>query len=205
MGFAMMNEVTTVDSSHFSVVVFSKSQSSVYAEAVEVAECAATYQQTSVGKRTQHCAIFSNSPEQIRYAMRLTQLTCDWKGAMYFARGRLISPFGGWAALEVLSCIETASQCNDWKAHCLTVKERMEPILCSGNLMLQQGMDSQGGVRRGRYLFPCTLLTMYFELDAGPTSTLVDQVQAKAVARNVDWCPYFDLANFRPLDGEITV
>lgn len=197
-----MNDLVPIDSDHFFVVTFSKTSSIVYQEAVEVARLASVYREAGDGRKVRHCAVFHDSPDQVRVAMRLTQLTRDWKGTMYFARGRLITPYGGWSALEVLTCLSTAQRCTDWKAHCLSVIDNIEAL---ESFEFRQLPSSTRDRADGRYLFPCALLKMYFTLDRGPVSSLADRVQAKAVARNVDWCPYFSIGNFRPFDGEITV
>lgn len=197
-----MRDLARIVGEGFFVVVFSKTNSVVYPESVEVARFAAVYREANDERTVRHFAAFDESPEQVGFAMRLTRLTCDWKGTMYFARGRMVSPYGGWSALEVLTCLSTAQHCSDWKAHCLSVVDNLEPLEAFPFLQLPSSGARYDG---GRYLFPCAQLRMYFSLDRGPLSSLSDRVQAKAVERNVDWCPYFDIGNFRPLDGELTV
>lgn len=196
-----MDDLVAAGQNGFFVVVFSKTNSSVYREAIEVARLATLYREGSVDGKSRHCAVFGESREQVDVAMRLTHLTRDWKGTMFFARGRLITPYGGWSALEVLTCLSTAHRCTDWKAHCLTVVDRLEPIDVCAHPQLA-ATPGQGSIR-GRYLFPCALLKMYFTLGRGPLSSLADRVQANAVDRGVEWCPYFNMQNFRPLDSEI--
>jgi hypothetical protein len=197
-----MHDLLPTSSEHFFIVIFSKTSSPVYDEAVEVARLATVYREANDGRKARHCAVFDESPEKVLLAMRLTQLARDWKGTMFFARGRLIAPYGGWSALEVLTCLSTAQRCTDWKAHCLSVIDGLEAI---ESLEFRQLPSSDPNRSNGRYLFPCARLRMYFTLDRGPVSSLTDRVQAKAVAQNVDWCPRFDIGNFRPFDGEISI
>ncbi len=196
-----MHDLVPAGQNGFFIVVFSKTNSSVYREAVEVARLAQTYRENTVDGKNRHCAVFNESRDQVEVAMRLTHMTRDWKGTMFFAQGRLITPYGGWSALEVLTCLNTAQRCADWKAHCLTVVDRLEPLDVSAHPQLA-ATPGQGSVR-GRYLFPCALLKMYFALDRGPLSSLADCVQAGAVDRGVEWCPYFSMQNFRPLNSEV--
>lgn len=187
----------------FYAVRFAKSNSTVFDDALEVAKFADKYYVSSGPGRAKYFAVFGESPKQVECAMRLTFLVRDWKGSAFFARGRMLNPVGGWLALEILTCISAAQRCADWRAHCLCTIDNIEQQDGSAQLKLSESVGQPS--RRGRYQFPCAQLKMYFSYDRGGIATLADQVQARAVERNVDWCPFFSLDNLRPMPGEISV
>lgn len=105
----------------------------------------------------------------------------NWKGVLISLEGRIISFTHN---LELtLDCIRIANKCDNHLAHCL--------------YSLKSWEKQQYHVNKD-ILLPCKKLNYFGHLlDAGLPVDLRDQLQAKAVKNDVDWCPYFDMENLK--------
>lgn len=136
----------------------------------------------NLNKKDMYVAAFNiNNAVEAGIAYSVLDLTSGWKGLLVAYEGRTL--YFPSEIRDTLSCIITANRCTNHLAHCLV----------STNM----GIYSRNAQE---YIIPCKKLSYYFRtFDSKLPISEEDQLQAKAVDRCVDWCPYFDMANFKRL------
>ncbi|AWM79692.1 hypothetical protein DKL61_04625 [Gammaproteobacteria bacterium ESL0073] len=115
-----------------------------------------------------------NDTYQANLANTVISFVSGWKGSFYIYNGRKIEhPY---QITRVLDCIAQANNCTNHLAHCM------------GNRFPE------------RYILPCRQLNAYsFHFNKLIPATLEEQLQACSVEHGVDWCPYFDIKNFKKI------
>ncbi len=181
---------------HLLVVSFPKSTSQLYPLAANIAEGATKHTTIEVDRKPVHLAAFGRSRDETARALALLRYVSGWKGTQIYAGGRLArSPQ---RAGEVLDCYLEASSCNDRTAHCHTVIDdpyNTEVDAEPGGfaIRLSAGHDPpRQRVEVDRYLFPCSFAKSGFRFQTDHPASPQDQIQAGAVRRGCEWCPFFD-------------
>ena len=199
------------------IAVFGKSSSPMFGQALTIAERAAVYQKERKGGQEVYCCAFERSKEGAVLAHTLSRLAMGWTSTQFFAGGRLVAHKD--TVEGVLGCYLEASHCDNWKAHCLEIvddpsfleetslvplqiQNTVEAVLSVlETLSPDWAKQDRSWEKVERYVLPCRRLGWGRLRPDGP-ATYKEQVQAKSVRSGCDWCPYFDLDQFRQLGVE---
>lgn len=163
-------------------VGFSRSRSQNYELAVSLARQAEIHHQVGEGKTEAHLAGFSNTVEQIEIGQHLLGVIYNWNSSLFCVQGRVRSMWI--ASTTVLGCYRRALMTKNRMAHCCV------PI--DDPSVERQYRDLIELMPR-KFIFPCRLLHPYFIYEQGSQAGLPDQIQARAVEHDYDWCPFFNL------------
>lgn len=190
------------------VVVFAKTNSPYFSKVLGIASGATRYMEQKDEKSSVHTCVFGRSKEQAARAIVLLRFVESWATVQVFVGGRLVTGSLG-VVLATLECFQTASACLNPEAHCLLLTDQLFKEKCReryGTAMTiqllmpgeQPSQDSQGIQEKPcRFIVPCRRVFGYEKIEREHPASWQDQVQAIAVQRDVDWCPFFDLSKFR--------
>lgn len=153
------------------VVVFVRSQSTSYAQAVNYARGAARYVENGEGRAIMHAAAFGPSREQAARALALLDLVQGWRSTQVWCAGRQL--VNGFYVRRTLDCYVSAGSCSDPRAHCI---------------VNHRGFTSGG---EWQAFLPCRQIAGIYHPDPRHPSTPGQRMQAVAVERGCDWCPRF--------------
>lgn len=162
-------------------VGFSRSRSANYELATSLARQAEIYHQVEEGKTEAHMASFANTIEQIEVGLHLLSVIYNWNSSLFCVRGRVRSMWI--ASTMVLGCYKTALMTENQVAHCWV------PI---DDPSVEREYSALTELMPNKVIFPCRLLHPYFSFEHGGQVGLRDQIHARAVERDYDWCPYFN-------------
>ncbi len=174
-------------------VLFFKSASVNYKQAVALAGSASFFKQVSVEGKEVNLAGFDNTQSDLSRLSVLIDIIRIWKGAMFFAAGR---PLPITIDLKgAVDCYLQSLACNDYKAYC------HEVIHCDffesnkTDISMKLTMDDffkEEEPRSPLLLSPCRRISGYImRLSKYHPSSLTDQIQALGIEREVNWCPHF--------------
>lgn len=190
------------------VVIFSKTNSPYFQTALSVAATAETFQKvalTPLAKDDAYIVGFGRTVEQAARAETLLNYISEWKSVQYFAKGRVISHH--WKVRTVLSCYQTAASCSDPAAHCVVMKSDpfVRPARQYGEgysirISLESQQEPAPKQKALRLTFPCRSALETFEIERNHPAEWKDQVEAEVVRQQADWCPFFDINQFRQYD-----
>lgn len=181
---------------HLVVVSFAKTTSKNYSLAVNLAEGAAKYNLTKIGKTDTHLAAFSGNQEQAARAHTLLKFISGWKNTHIVAGGKMLQ--NHYSISQVLECYLEAAGCNDHRAHCHTIINdpySEHPNAWGTSFTINVSLNPKPEpepIYIDRYTFPCKNLFHFFKFQTDHPSTPEDQIQAGAVKRGCDACPYFN-------------
>ena len=204
-GLNVTHESIALSRDCFLVVVFTNVKSPNYDHAVSVAQGAEHYATTAVGKSVFHIAAFGKSQDQVGRLLALLGLIANWTTVQYFSRGRaLITRNERNRADDVAQCYHSALSCNDYKAHCHVVTDRVFKDRRSQAAKMRIDLNQiLSDVKESpRYVVPCRLISGYPWIDTDHPSTWENQLQAAAVERGAHVCPYFDVSAFEQVGGD---
>lgn len=171
-------------------VGFAWSRSPNYGLAVSLARQAAEYWTAGSGKSAIHAAGFAGGIDQLDVAMHLLRVIHAWSSAVFHVQGRAA---GLWAAAtDTLGCYREALLCHDYRAWCFVPID--DPVEVA-----QRDIYAYEAVMPRRIIFPCSRLLGWFQYSPEHPSTMADQVQAAAIGRGYDWCPFFFVQNMVPV------
>lgn len=187
------------------VLSFAKSSSSSYPLALSVAQGAAKYAETTVGRQLVHLAAFSRDREGAAKALAVMKYLSGVRSLQIFCNGTTTR--SAYAVSGVLECYLKACSCADHAAHCCKVID--DPFLnrsatpglsysISLNLSTEPGSTPKARTVQ-RYLFPCSYVLPRFRYQHGHPSSIQDQIQAAAIDAECQWCPNFQPDRFQKL------
>lgn len=158
--------------SYFITVVFTKSVSSSFEDAMFMAKGADLFLVEKVESKTFYIACYHNSLKSCQKARALLSYCSMWKGTITFVNGSLIKYL-----LPVLDCYSTGTTCKNHRAHCYTDASYGETY----------------GDNSGRLIVSCKLAVIPPNalFVCGVPATLEEQLYAKAAERGCHICPLF--------------
>ncbi|WP_434148139.1 hypothetical protein ACR2R6_12905 [Methylocaldum gracile subsp. desertum] len=170
-------------------VGFAHSRSCNFALAVGLA------QQASIFVESDHVywAGFGRDLRQVELALTLIRMVEQWKSAVLWINGRRRRL---WPALDVLYCYRIALSCRNHRAHCYQVEDAPSFLAREHG---GQHLSGKAELMPRRVLFPCRLLRSYFRYQPEHPESVSAQMEALAIARDYDWCPYLDVDAFEVL------
>jgi hypothetical protein len=168
------------------VLCFQKSSSASFPVAVDLAKQADQYHEEAISGVSIYRAAFGKSKLQTAKCMELLRYIGGWKSTQIFTNGRIVQ--NPYSAIEILNCYVDALACDDWKAHCFSVKRDVigTSISCD----------------EFKYMFPCSLIAHQYKHDPDHPSHPQDRIQALATRRGCDWCPHFNKENYVRITGK---
>lgn len=185
-------------------VVFPKSKSFAYPLSVSIAKSAYRYNEKIIGNKLFHMALFSITKDETNKALALLNNLMGLKGFSIFMNGNNCK--NPYSVYEVLQCYFKAINCTDYRAHCQIVIDdpfretyRGSSGISFSIQLTDKPQESVNPIIIQRYLFPCKHLHAYFRFQKGHPSTPQDQIQAAAVERYCEWCPFFHPKEFTKL------
>lgn len=187
-------------------VLFTKSSSKHYTAAITLAQKAAQYTEHEIDGVKYHVAAFSSEPKQFMLAGVLIDYVAGWKATVVVCGGRRLHNHFKFS--ELVSCMGTASQCADPKAHCCEVIKRAfaeDPYPQISQTMLvfrfpgEIPVQEETPVPEAAYISPCRLLRLSGRLSRHHPSTPEAQIESMSKAGFIDVCPYFNAALFREI------
>jgi hypothetical protein len=170
-----------------------------------VAQGAAKYAETPMGKQLLHLAAFSTDPDGASRALAIVKYLGGSKSLQVFCKGRLETNVRQISI--ILECYLNASMCKDFKAHCRKVIgdpfSETDAFGLQYRIRLGQVDANPKPIVVQRYLFPCTFLEPHFRFQKGHPAKIVDQIEATAINNHCDWCPLFNANSFSALPKKI--
>ena len=182
---------------YLAIIVFYKAKSQYYESALMIARSVKSYE--TLQEESVHILRFNKDLNDATKLLGLLNILGNWKGStkMYFAGGRLINPL---KIKEVISCYLDSLSCLDFKAHCCNVEQYpfdrvgYYNYFCVASRILNKKDETMR-----LFLNPCKKLVLCGLIKDHPSS-LNEQIQARAVASSVDWCPRFNIDLAKPLN-----
>ncbi|TAN40763.1 MAG: hypothetical protein EPN22_16830 [Nitrospirae bacterium] len=178
------------------VAMFLQSSSSNYKEAVSISGSCSYFQQIIIEGKQINLVGFGKSHKEISKFTTLQGLIGGWKGTSYFAGGRPITD--AYACIKTLNCFLLSLFCRKHEAYCWDIIEhpfyREDKYSVGGmviTLNLQEKEIKEQPFKIPLLPRPCKQLEITY-LSKHHPSKIIDQVQARAVELNVDWCPNFN-------------
>lgn len=165
----------TESAKNLMVISFIKSGSSIYPMAVELAQQAQRYEESRIGTKPVHIAVFGKKRDDAIMARILLGHTYGWKGTQIYAGKKLLQD--AFQVKRVLECYLEATGCSDWRAHCYV-------------------MVNDPNSQSDRYAFPCRIVYHRFHYQSRHPSSMQDQIQAIGIREGCDWCPLFNPSNY---------
>jgi hypothetical protein len=156
---------------------------------------------------------FNKNCEGAQRAILLLNRIAQWKGLEIYAQNRPLRY--AHEIIGVLQCYIKALACTDYKAHCISIMEdpmQEKPRASEGGLWVSLGVDLNKSKASKpiiktveQYSFPCSKLlhNHLFKFQISHPSSPANQIQASAVQRNIDLCPFFDPSSFKRLGTRI--
>ncbi|HEY4761799.1 MAG TPA: hypothetical protein VIH42_14570 [Thermoguttaceae bacterium] len=175
----------------FLVIIFGKTNSYVYEQAVNIAKSATHYSEIKSKKNILHVAAFEATRASAKPALMLARYIEGWKSAYIFTKGQITSSY---RAVMTLNCYTVATECVDYSAHCHEVIDDLNAD--QHHYYIRDGLVQD----IKKYLFPCKLLRSYFRFQPKHPSGTYAQIQAAAVSFGCSWCPYFDEKNYKQIN-----
>lgn len=123
-------------------------------------------------------AVFGADRRQIDYALEVVRLAGDWKGTIFFYKGKRSSLF---ETIRWMHCYKKALNVANIDAHCLGVYVRR--------------IESERVYFA--LLYPCDQLKGYYRPEYHHPSPYIEQIEAGAKAIGYANCPFFNLAKFQ--------
>ncbi|PTA51847.1 hypothetical protein C9I43_00490 (plasmid) [Shewanella morhuae] len=185
------------------VIVFSKSNSKNFPLALNIAQGAEKFVETTVSGKTTYSVCFGGNQVDAARAIAFLDYAASWKGVQIFSQGKLIP--SSYHIVEVLNCYLKSQSCRDYKAHCQTVIDdpfntEIEKI---GGIAFVIKITETPTIKQeieiDRYAFPCKHIFHRFRFQCDHPSCPEDQIQAKAVDLGCDWCPNFDADSWKKI------
>lgn len=175
---------------HKLIIYLPKSTSKNLPLAVQLMQKAEAYCEIPIGKSVFYAAVFNIEPQALAIVNAILDLAMYWKGFNIFYNGEIVNNKSGfWTTLQ---CIINASKCRDYRSHCHVVQYLYH--------------ESNGifgffpKTTTHEYLIPCRQLPFaYSKINKKHPSSVADQLQALAVSYGCEWCPYFNISDFRPV------
>jgi hypothetical protein len=195
----------------FACVLFGKSTGRSAPMALALMQGASRFEQVTIGPSSYGMAIFSADEADMKRLEAVLQLVAGLRTAYVFVRGRYHPPEKIYNLLEWMRCFANASGCSNPKAHCHFTSDRLLPYESrrGGGLSFTISLSpdpapadsGEAEAKDDRFLVPCRMLDRWVtrSLDRRIPATLVEQVEAKAIASGFNQCPLFDLSQFRQL------
>jgi len=168
------------------VLCFQKSSSSSFPVALDLAIQADNYLEKSVSGTVIYYAAFGKSKTQAVKCMELLKYISGWKSTLVFTMGMTVQY--PQLATDVLHCYVSAMSCDDWKAHCMSIKH--------------DTISRAASVYEFKYIFPCSLIDRQYKHEPDHPASPQDRIQALATHCGCSWCPLFDKENYASLSGK---
>lgn len=150
------------------------------------------------GKKSMFLVVFEKTAEQVRLASAITSElhSASWKYTL-FANGRVQR--NKHALLNTLDCMAVASRCKDHRAHCHQIledpfEETERPIGLTFSIF---NVSEESDEPKEFWTLPCKMLDGFVKFDRRLKANPAAQLDAAAVARNVNLCPFFAPSEFK--------
>jgi len=193
-------------------VAFPKSSSPSYRLVVTLAMAATHYQETHIDGKPLHVAVFERTPEDAARALAVLERVEKWRGVQVFARGKIVA--SSWHVQSTLRCYLDSCACSNPQAYCQEVlddpasdyernKHLKINLTMHVYLNLPPQPELQVATQIGQFLFPCKQTRYRFRYQFDHPATVKEQIQAAAVEANCDWCPRFDVDDYRQVGIKI--
>jgi hypothetical protein len=198
-------------------ILFTKSKSSVYPLALNVAKAASLYQEMELEGHVFHVAFFSAEFDAMKRALSLLNFARRIAHTQVYGRGQLITnPF---RAASVIECYINSLKPADHRAHCFATKRYRDagekknllqgPVgkmldidLIDINIKLDGDSHIEGDdYGATSFVIPCSYITKFadFRLSSLVPASFVDQIKAAGAKCDCDWCPNFRPGDFKKL------
>jgi len=172
-------------------VAFARTNSPVYALAVNAAKRATRYECVAVGKSVAHLAVFDKTRASAIRALELLRYVAGWKAVQVCAGGTILR--SDFLAGIVLSCYVQSLDCDDWRAHCFCVIDDPSALApYEDRLYLAADVSIERSPKKD-WLLPCKLLYGHVRFQRLHPATFRDQLQAAAAEYGCAWCPNFNI------------
>lgn len=136
-------------------------------------------------------AVFSIEPKPLTIVKSIIDFALNWKGFNIFYNGELVNDKGGFYA--TLHCLINATKCSDYRSYCHRVESfnnNFETSISLFSILKPKSSDD--------YLIPCRRISYsLYQINSKHPSSVINQLEARAIEQGCDWCPYFNLADFR--------
>lgn len=148
-----------------------------------------------------YLAVFTNTLDQMRLLATVIQEMRNWKGVTLYANGRPQSNRN--PMMNMLQSLLTASQCKRYQDHCHEVIE--DPFTFNPAAREVLTIDILGHEiwniekRTERWLLPCKHLKGFLRFHVDDKPRAKEKLEAVALERNCNLCPYFRAEDFRAL------
>ena len=148
-----------------------------------------------------YLAVFTNTFDQMRLLSLVMNETRDWKNLTLYANGR--PQRNRHPILNMLQSFLTASACSSYKDHCHEIIE--DPFTENPSNREVLTVDVLGNEiwnvekRAERWLLPCKNLKGFLRLHVNDKPRAREKLEAVAIERNCNLCPYFRAEDFKVL------
>ena len=148
-----------------------------------------------------YLAVFTNTLDQMRLLSVVLQEVRNWKQVTLFANGRPQSNRS--PMINMLNSLLTASTCKKHQDHCHEVIE--DPFTIDPKNREVLTIDFLGNdiwnveKRSERWLLPCKHLKGFLRLHVDDKPRAKEKLEALALERNCNLCPYFRAEDFKAL------
>jgi hypothetical protein len=183
------------------VVVFSKSTSKNFPLVLAVCGNLDRFWTIDVGGKEAYFARFDKSQIDAARAVVLLGYIGGWKGVQIFSQGKLLN--NTYEVEMVLECYTESGSCQNLSSHCHKViddpfsDEIVRDRSMGITIRVTENPVYKHEVEIDRYLFPCKYLLSRFRFQRDHPASPQDQIQAGAVEEGCNWCPNFNLDEWK--------
>ena len=181
------------------VVTFVKSSSKNFQAALLWARSAKIFENLEIEKETIYCCAFDKTAEQAGMAGVFLNYIENWNGKQIYINGRIHSG-SIYDLLGVLDCYQKSQSCPNPKSHCCFVSDDI--FLWHGSRpTFEISLDLAGKKKETssakKFVMPGINIRHHRIEKETYLGNWNEQIAALAVKQNIDWCPSFDIENFR--------
>jgi hypothetical protein len=187
------------------LVLFVNSRSGAFDLAMDVAKLAPLFVERDLDSMKVYVSGFPKTRQGAALAMDLIHYVRGWKGAHFYAQGRMIigEMRQAYDLEAVLRCFADSCAVDDFRAHCYrTIDTPYFPVHMRLKLEHIHPMFRHitAASDEGNFLFPCSHMLQWFEAQPEHPASVRDQIQAEGVAKMCDACPRFNPDAFQQLE-----
>lgn len=185
-------------------IIFPKSTSIKYKYAVSTAQASDRYQEITIETgQLAHQATYYQNKISAQKALALLELVSDWKGTRVFTGEDLI--INRYEIEATTKCYVQAMQSRNWRSHCHSVEYFDVSHIIEEAFTINidfKSMMERSKLRKNvkRYLIPCQRVRGYTGQFRRIDKGVRDRVQAVAIERACNWCPFFNPDDTKEID-----
>jgi hypothetical protein len=201
LSFFTHENLCKVSRDYLLLALFPRSRSEAFKWAIEIARNADLFAEEDLETMNVYAAGFVATKAGAEKAIDLMHYIRGWKGAHFYAQGRMvIGEMPQAFHLEgVLKCFADSCSVRDYRAHCFRlIDDPCEPLAPHQSFehVAPFFRHFEAKAASGTYVFPCRYMLQWFRAQRGHPASVIDQIQAEGVEKFCDACPRFEPNDF---------